>query len=885
MKYVSVCSGVEAATLAWEQLGWQAIWFSEIDPFPSAVLNQRWPNIPNMGDMTKIEVKEENGNQIFTNGNGTVVSVPGRVDLLVGGTPCFPANTSVLTPKGYVDIQDLKVGDEVISHLGNICKVSATGSKVANIGKLKILGRPEIECTPNHPFYTIGVKLDGRRKSETYSQVIANGDWEFVNAENSVGRYAGRLQSKQIGLPVLPKTNLTINELLELCGWYVGDGYIRTFKSKRKKTVILALVSENKIEKFKKKYDNKINFHVTKEGKIGINNTELAEFLIDNFGRLSLCKKIPYWLYSYEDLKQNFLTGLMETDGCLYKNYFSITTVSKSLAYGLGDLFPNGTIHFHKVEPTTIIEGRTVNQHNYYVFALRLKKTKYLKQFNNRYCTKIRRFDNDLGTNGIVYNITVAGDHTYVVNGIAVHNCQSFSVAGKREGLDGASGLARTYVELLKTIKPKWFVWENVPGVFSSKDKESGVYDFNFLMQQFANCGYSLAWRVLDAQWIRTQQFPRAIPQRRRRVFVVGYFGDEWEKPCKVLFEPESEFRNTPPSRIKGKGFTRNIETSFDESSWIGKSIYGDSSFGGYSLTNISPTLRCGGDTSTTDLILNGAEFPYVSIGVGNTISASHPGNQNCIVSMDLKKVDNIDFDVCSTICGSDYKGGKLITTSIGNGQICGLMNSTVELAQTLHCMHDQQAILIEYKCYENHSNDSRVKDMGNVCQTLSTRLGTGGNNQPLVQSFYKWHSPAVTASVITDNCSPTIVSAMGMGGPNMTTPMFIVDCYSLAENIIGRKPNNGGNGNGYNKEVCFTINTSGVHAVNDFTTTIRRLTPLECERLMGFTDNHTRISWNGKSAEDCPDSHRYKACGNSMCVNVMEWIGRRIQLVEDNLI
>ena len=88
MKYVSVCSGVEAATLAWEKLGWQAIWFSEIDPFPSAVLNQRWPNVPNMGDMTKIEVKEENGKQIFSNGNGTVVSVPGRVDLLVGGSPC-----------------------------------------------------------------------------------------------------------------------------------------------------------------------------------------------------------------------------------------------------------------------------------------------------------------------------------------------------------------------------------------------------------------------------------------------------------------------------------------------------------------------------------------------------------------------------------------------------------------------------------------------------------------------------------------------------------------------------------------------------------------------------------------------------------------------------
>jgi DNA (cytosine-5)-methyltransferase 1 len=62
---------------------------------------------------------------------------------------------------------------------------------------------------------------------------------------------------------------------------------------------------------------------------------------------------------------------------------------------------------------------------------------------------------------------------------------------------------------------------------------------------------------------------------------------------------------------------------------------------------------------------------------------------------------------------------------------------------------------------------------------------------------------------------------------------------------------------------------------------TVRRLTPLECERLMGFPDNHTRIPWAGKPAEQCPDSHRYKACGNSMCVNVMLWIGRRIEMVE----
>ena len=89
MKYASVCSGVEAASLAWMPLGWEAAWFSEIEPFPCAVLKERFPSVPNLGDMTKIKVENlSNGDQKFTGGDGTTCTVRGGVDLLVGGTPC-----------------------------------------------------------------------------------------------------------------------------------------------------------------------------------------------------------------------------------------------------------------------------------------------------------------------------------------------------------------------------------------------------------------------------------------------------------------------------------------------------------------------------------------------------------------------------------------------------------------------------------------------------------------------------------------------------------------------------------------------------------------------------------------------------------------------------
>lgn len=162
---------------------------------------------------------------------------------------------------------------------------------------------------------------------------------------------------------------------------------------------------------------------------------------------------------------------------------------------------------------------------------------------------------------------------------------------------------------------------------------------------------------------------------------------------------------------------------------------------------------------------------------------------------------------------------------------------------------------------------------------------------------------------------SPTLAAHMGTGGHNV--PIIIREvnackvAYSIAENIIGRQPQNGGNGNGFNEEICYTLNATGVHGVAHcfkirggcegggkgylgqdekaytlathqdqqlFTMNrVRKLTPVECERLQGFPDNWTRIPYKGKSVEDCPDSPRYKAIGNSWAVPCVRWIGERI--------
>jgi DNA (cytosine-5)-methyltransferase 1 len=116
--------------------------------------------------------------------------------------------------------------------------------------------------------------------------------------------------------------------------------------------------------------------------------------------------------------------------------------------------------------------------------------------------------------------------------------CQSFSVAGLRGGLDDDRGnLALEYLRLADRLRPRWLVWENVPGVLSS----NGGRDFGSILGGMGELGYGVAYRVLDAEFF-------GVAQRRRRVFVVGYLGD-WRRAAAVLFERHSLSGNPAPRR------------------------------------------------------------------------------------------------------------------------------------------------------------------------------------------------------------------------------------------------------------------------------------------------------------------------------------------------
>jgi DNA (cytosine-5)-methyltransferase 1 len=155
------------------------------------------------------------------------------------------------------------------------------------------------------------------------------------------------------------------------------------------------------------------------------------------------------------------------------------------------------------------------------------------------------------------------------------------------------------------------------------------------------------------------------------------------------------------------------------------------------------------------------------------------------------------------------------------------------------------------------------LMDQGGSVMNIETDI-TG-----TLRSQTKGHEPVIMSTgqgnaEITEGHAPTL-------NCNHEAPIL-----ALAGNTIGRKPENGGNGCGYQENVSYTLTKTDLHGVMAGCA-VRRLTPRECERLQGFPDDWTRIPWRGASEEDCPDGPRYKACGNSMAVPVMRWIGKRI--------
>lgn len=370
--------------------------------------------------------------------------------------------------------------------------------------------------------------------------------------------------------------------------------------------------------------------------------------------------------------------------------------------------------------------------------------------------------------------------------------CQAFSIAGLREGLSDDRGqLTLSYVELANAIDAKRrergepesiIVWENVPGVLSSKDNAFGCFLAGLAGESselqpaggkwtHAGCVSGpervIAWRVLDAQFF-------GVAQRRRRVFVVASARKGFD-PAAVLFELDSVRRDSAPRRETQK-----------------------------------------------------AVAALTARGVGT--------------------------------CGADdnqAQAGHLI--AFGGGNTAGHID--VATACTAHGIR----LDFDTETFAVHG----TQDPDTNCELAHTLGRNNGQENACIAFSYKDNGADVTSDL-----SPTIRAGNhDKSHANSGQPPAI--CIQHAS--IGRHDAAGPQGKGYQEDVAFTQDSRSSADVVQYGMQVRRLTPIECERLQGFPDNHTLIGWRGKNADECPDGPRYKAIGNSMAVPVMRWIGERI--------
>jgi DNA (cytosine-5)-methyltransferase 1 len=462
--------------------------------------------------------------------------------------------------------------------------------------------------------------------------------------------------------------------------------------------------------------------------------------------------------------------------------------------------------------------------------------------------------------------------------------CQSFSVAGLRKGLaDPRGNLMLTFLSIADKLRPKWIVWENVPGVLSS----NGGKDFGTFLGALGELGYGFAYRVLDAQHF-------GVAQRRRRVFVVGYLGD-WRVAAAVLFERESLSGNTKPSRKKGEEVASDVEGSVGDA---GQVVIDRAAFNQGENARFEPRIEI--EETMSALVARGPHAVAQPIAIQDVrpIEKAQNGrgwnDDGTSYTIDTKATQGVAQPIAFKVRGGCEGGGKgylgqedqaftisatqdqqiaqPIAFEPGKMQRLGYGYSDNGTSPTLRSEPgDNQLAVAQPLYYESHPQDSRVNGPKDVADTVSANYGMGGGNTPLVQQPIAVDTFNQT---INERTSQTIgSSASDVNHYGAVLQPIAVDVYN--QSIDGQT-------SATITEAVGGTNTSGPKVMHSMA--IRRLTPKECERLQGFPDDWTKIPYRNKEADQCPDGPRYKACGNSMAVPVMRWIGERINLIESML-
>ena len=762
----------------------------------------------NLGDITKVdETKLEPFNMIC------------------GGSPCFVKGTKVYTNIGYKNIEDIGIGDLVLTHKKRFMPVVAIGGeKQKDIYSLRVQGFLETKCTDYHPFYC----------KKTRSSIP-----EKIRLKDiKKGYYIGSHINKES----YNKFNLS-NEDCWILGRYVADGHVR--KDKRKDRVesyqyqCILSIGNNKVDELKKNVKNRHYScypHGDSVHRVVFSSMDLVNFIIDNgFGTKAETKTIPKFILDLPiDKLRSFIDGYMSGDGCEIDGKYQATTISKELAMSLclavEKVFRVGCRIYYDERPEHYeIQGRVVNQKDTYMIRFMKESQKQAWFIEDDIVWYPVKSIKPLYIKEDVFNIEVEDDHTYTANNMITFNCQDFSVAGKQKGSvwtckdcgheynpltvhwshrdrcpqcdsdnieKTRSSLLVEYLRVIRANKPNFGIYENVKNIVGKQFRDT---TFKLFEDELHEYGYNTYWKILNSK-------NYGIPQNRERVYLIFIRKD--------LDNGQFKFPEPFDNGIRLKDI---LEDEVDEKFYLSDDKV-QKFLSNFNQSELPVTTRNSDTVSTI-------RATYYKNGERNVCENIENGNgyEGVVESNNVKQIGNISEG----------------NSSWGNPQT-GRIYSVEGISPTLNTCGGGQ-------------REPKIVQVGNI---NPSGKGMNGN---------------VFAS---DGLAPTITTNKGEGSKVLipqATKQGYIECevggvadlsYPNSKTRRGRVQENG------TISPTITATETGICKIES-PIRIRKLTPMKCFRLMGFSDQDFDAAKNAGIS----NSQLYKQAGNSIVVDVLYYI------------
>lgn len=493
----------------------------------------------------------------------------GDIDLFDGSPPCFPTGTLIRTNHRDVPIESLRVGDQVVAHDGRLGTVVDVMHRNVVRGLIKVqckYRQSPVYATAEHPFYArrvVGHRTENCNKIRLYGDPawVPSSElqpWDlllmpacrhgipipklFVSVKRAVA--AGQVKRIDRVPVVVPVEDLRFAELL---GWWIAEGHVRgkdptlSIDAPCRREVVFSVACSEAAPLAgvisALGYHPQVDLtHSKGAARVTVTDMHLWKF-VQEFGRGAGGKFIPEWSHARGAAwKRALLHGYLEGDGHARGNgsrgrTVKAPSVSLELIRGLERMIPEafGVIASTRKcadAGTAVIEGRTVNTRDTY-------QVQFQPDLGER--RRPGRVDSDgawlpvatteiIPYDGVVHNISVDSQQTYVAEGFAVHNCKSFSTSGSRDSGWGevkkystggifqrTDDLFFEFIRLLDGLQPKVFVAENVTGLV--KGTARGY--FKEILAAMVACGYKVKAASINGAFCRT-------PQARERIIYMG---------------------------------------------------------------------------------------------------------------------------------------------------------------------------------------------------------------------------------------------------------------------------------------------------------------------------------------------------------------------------